>query len=674
MLAAVVVSACQCGPAAGGGTSGGSSTGTGGGTGGASGNGGSGGAGGSGPTVTGLAFEPPELTLTLDGTGAAQLASFQLFEVLSNGTRLATVASQVFFDRPDLATAMTGSPVVLTAATRFAGTGTLTSALGQHSATAKLHIKQQAREVGAMVPPNVVTALTAPNLPQDPALAALLYPYDHTVFPLGLAAPLVMWNAPAAGDTYLLRLERANYRFELVFAGAQPGRVRAPQARWDEATTAGAATDPLVVTLLRYDAATSTAYTSTRQEWRLSGKSLRGAIYYWTTSGSGHLARIRPGSGAMPETIGGGQCMGCHAVSADGTRLVASVEANTSNDQPGSSNRGWVTYDLPAATERKASTLFGGNLAINPNGKYVVYGTVPLRIADAVTGTRITTSDLETLPLDMGMATYAHPVFSPDGKRFAAVQSSAGWYEWGESRLMLAAFDEANVKFTGATELTSSMMFPTGTKSIAYPSFSPDSQWLAFHVGDHASGCAVTCDVNETGVASLYLQSVAGGASVPLTKLNDSSLLMADRGVSFEPTFNPIESGGYFWVVFTSTRDFGNLMTGAPKNGKKRLWVAAVDKTGATGGDPSHPAFYLEGQEDTMNMRGYWTLAACTATGPTSTCAAGFECCSGFCSAGRCIDPGPVACKQVNEACTSTSECCNAGAIVCDQVCKSAIN
>ena len=72
-------------------------------------------------------------------------------------------------------------------------------------------------------------------------------------------------------------------------------------------------------------------------------------------------------------------------------------------------------------------------------------------------------------------------------------------------------------------------------------------------------------------------------------------------------------------------------------NGTRRLWFVAVDTAiGAT--DPSHPAIYLEGQEDTPNMRGFFTLAQCTASpsaaadaGGTvdgsATCGNGFECC-----------------------------------------------
>jgi hypothetical protein len=103
--------------------------------------------------------------------------------------------------------------------------------------------------------------------------------------------------------------------------------------------------------------------------------------------------------------------------------------------------------------------------------------------------------------------------------------------------------------------------------------------------------------------------------------------------------------------------------------------VAAVDPTiGAV--DPSHPAIYLEGQEATPNMRGFWSLASCTASagtgaeagagdGGSNACGAGFECCSGFCEKGVCTDVSQVACAGVGSACTSDGDCCNAGPVTC---------
>jgi hypothetical protein len=141
----------------------------------------------------------------------------------------------------------------------------------------------------------------------------------------------------------------------------------------------------------------------------------------------------------------------------------------------------------------------------------------------------------------------------------------------------------------------------------------------------------------------------------------------ADQNRALEPTFNPIERGGYFWVVVTSMRDYGNRFVGTPNNGKKRLWVAAIDKTVGTV-DPSHPAFFLEGQEEaTTNMRGFWALAACTPTKGGGACNGGFECCSGFCDQGVCVDPSALACKGIKDTCTVKEDCCNPSVVDCIQ-------
>ena len=94
----------------------------------------------------------------------------------------------------------------------------------------------------------------------------------------------------------------------------------------------------------------------------------------------------------------------------------------------------------------------------------------------------------------------------------------------------------------------------------------------------------------------------------------------------------------------------------------KQLWVTAVDLNPAPGKDPSHPAFLLRGQdESTINMSGYWTLAACQSNG--ASCAEGFECCSGFCrpdAQGKpvCSPPPVNECSKTGEKCVTAADCC----------------
>src|SRR5262249_42710846 len=131
---------------------------------------------------------------------------------------------------------------------------------------------------------------------------------------------------------------------------------------------------------------------------------------------------------------------------------------------------------------------------------------------------------------------------------------------------------------------------------------------------------------------------------------------------NFEPTFAPVAAGGYFWVVFTSRRTYGNVLLGT-KDQVKQLWVAAIDQSPTPGKDPSHPPFRLPGQDPTsVNMRGFWALDPCKADG--QGCMSGTECCGGYCDASG--DGGAPVCKsqqnqcsQNGDKCGTATDCCN---------------
>jgi hypothetical protein len=126
---------------------------------------------------------------------------------------------------------------------------------------------------------------------------------------------------------------------------------------------------------------------------------------------------------------------------------------------------------------------------------------------------------------------------------------------------------------------------------------------------------------------------VATKLSAPLDKLNGLGYLPVgpnnhdnDATLNYEPTANPImpvvTAGGYAWVVFTSRRMYGNVATADPWCSDprscdvlsnivtpKKLWIAAIDLNPTPGTDPSHPAFYLPGQElFACNSHGYWSF------------------------------------------------------------------
>jgi hypothetical protein len=103
----------------------------------------------------------------------------------------------------------------------------------------------------------------------------------------------------------------------------------------------------------------------------------------------------------------------------------------------------------------------------------------------------------------------------------------------------------------------------------------------------------------------------------------------------------------------------------------KKLWVSAIDKTWTPGSDPSHPAFYLPGQElEAGNSDGYWVSSACAAVG--QACETNDDCCNGTgtgatteCKVVSAATVPPTSqctnktsCSPAGAACTTSADCC----------------
>jgi hypothetical protein len=83
----------------------------------------------------------------------------------------------------------------------------------------------------------------------------------------------------------------------------------------------------------------------------------------------------------------------------------------------------------------------------------------------------------------------------------------------------------------------------------------------------------------------------------------------------------PTVSDDYYWIVFSSERDYGHRTTAATspasckQNGVtqcKQIWLGAVAKHKLTGaGDPSAPPMWLPGQDPLANnISPYWSVPA----------------------------------------------------------------
>ncbi|MGZ5968567.1 MAG: hypothetical protein ACXWP4_12935 [Polyangiales bacterium] len=503
----------------------------------------------------------------------------------------------------------------------------------------------------------------------DPSVTKLLYPYDSTVFPRGLPSPELMWTSAAASDVYALRMELKGMTFTSFFKSTSPARTTIPKETWDKLLDTATPKDPLTVTLYRLAGGPGgTAFKSTTQHWTIAAANLKGTIYYWRING-GRVVRIKPGASApddflkTPSSTGG--CVACHSVSHDGSTMVASYEKT--------GPLSWVTFDVAAGSEKYfAAGSNSGFQAITPDGSAVVTGQTSgttLQLFSA-TGT-----SLEPSGLDAFGPNVVHPSFAPDGKSLAfGVRKDGNWVDFLHSDLAIAPFDPATKKFGAMKTLVTG-----GDRVRTYPSFSPDGKWIAYMEGRANPVNPVTASTRPA-FADLHMIKPDGTGDVVLATAGSAGIADVDKSLSFEPTFGPVLSGGYFWIVFVSSRQYGNRINktydefrdkcGTPSwpdtpCRNKQLWVTAIDADAPAGADPSHPAFWLPGQDVAdQNMRGYWALDPCKKLG--EGCEAGFECCEGTCKSedGKspkvCVMPPPGKCRDVGDKCTATSDCCDA--------------
>jgi hypothetical protein len=646
-------------------------------------------------TIKSLAIDPPTASIT-STNGSKPTQAFTVKATYTDGST-GTISSNLTWsiDSPQVgAIDSTGT---------FSSNGQLggvvhvsASTMGQ-MATAALTVKLLLQKNPGSVAPGTQKSLQGAKTP-DPTVK-WAYPYDGTVWPRGLIAPLLQWNGGAATDDYYVHIVSPTFELQQfsTSTGAPASQLAIDAATWTKFTESASGATQITVNRWSGTAATQIA----SQTWTIAPASMRGTIYYWSNN-LGRVLRIQPGAAAPDDfanappltTLPASSClMTCHTVSADGSTLISGGGAfggsyDLKTSQPLVSLGG--TWGPTAGGANSSSVVKWMMPAVSPDGKYILTNSMAEGLAyanDGATqgflgmyttadGNLVATSGLTNVPV-------AQPTWSPDGSRIVFVNAgdpmTVPWYaSWNvppPGDLQVYQFNaSSNPMVTGPTTLVATGTDPN--HRIAWPTITPDGQWVLY------SRCAgadtrtlSTVSTGAAGPSDLYFASaVTPNQEVRLAKLDGDGYPFAagqrDLSWNFEPSFAPVAAGGYFWVVFTSRRTYGNILTGAAEAagsalGTKQLWVAAIDQNPKPGVDPSHAAFHLEGQDETnLAMRGFWSLPPCAQNG--GACQSGTDCCGGYCAGGA--DGGspvcqstPQGCSQNGDKCNQTSDCCASG-------------
>ncbi len=604
--------------------------------------------------ITSVAVEPSYVEIA---TGIAQTASaqFNLRAAYSDGSS-GIVGGTWTIDRFDLAS-IEWNTGRLTALGRLGGTVAITGETAGKSATGTAKIIIKSERIVSPAPADSASRFGTQGT--DPAKTPLLvYPDDGVVMPVNMAAPLLQWNGGTGNSLW-----RVEMKTPLATAtGYTTGRDFLPTDDEWRVVAEAAAGGEMTVAVSGTDAAdpSKTFFVSAPVRIRIAKASFSGLIYYWALS-QGRIVRIgndykmvdfwQP---LVPGTTNRA-CVACHALSADGLKMTFTFDG-------GGDWSGIVDVRTPEPNLVGRNVFKSSFSTFHPNGKTMVGNTSrQLFSFNATTGAQVGGAVAGGVP---GTPPYASmPKFSNDGKILAyARYTDNNWeIDYTASDLMFA---DVTVDASGLPSFSNHRQFIAGAanalRAISYPTFTSDGKYLAYQRGEHSRSGFDEPTINKLYRGQIYLTPLSAAAEIHLARLGPGDL-------AYVPSFSPFADGGYYWLVMMSRRNYGNVLratAGQPPTYKRQIWVAAVDQNIQPGQDPSHPPFWLTGQDtSTSNMTAYWAPGVCKNKAADGPCRADIDCCTGFVcrpdgSGKSYCTPVDQACKLGGQSCTDSSQCC----------------
>lgn len=524
----------------------------------------------------------------------------------------------------------------------------------------------------------------------DPMRAArILYPLDEVMFPRNVWAPHVQWQSNGAmGDVYRVSVLGGPVTLVAYVLHTGAGFSHAfalPQSDWN-AVTLNAPGSELVLTVDRWDRAANQVVTGQRVRMRIARGSIAGAVYYWALGQfggtEGRILRLIQGADRAPTPdnfmpnppprSNGERCAACHMLSRDGNRLAVSF---------GDGEFGGVvdaTRDLRAP---EAPLVFRFDrswfyASFSPNGRRLWMTDASQRsvLLDANTGS-------EVMPASGPLRNGTHPAWAPDNSAVALVlNANDAWNLTAGNLARIPVAGDDRFGAAGALHSGASLMgAPEGGAMDAYPTWSPDSRWIAFQ---HGRG-VVASSADASG--ALYVIAPSGGAAIRL----DRASVGRTPGDAFYPNFTPFTTEGMdpsvdgsgefrsvYWLLFYARRDYGNEQVGTRGTGRRQIWVSAISTDVREGRDPSAVPYWLPGQEVAQqNASAMWAPLACRQS--DVDCQDNGECCSGNCFSGRCRssngspDGGAGACRREGQSCGTSADCCDRSLTCVGSLCVS---
>jgi Tol biopolymer transport system component len=718
LVAATTLSGCSCGtpPPGGGPDGGGGNTTDGGPNGGTDGGGKDGGGGDDGPTIGTLTISPTKPLLTVSGSTSVS-QGFTVMGTFSDG-HTEDVTSQATFSIDDTRLGLfLGS--TFNSRTDVGGTSFVRARIGTKSVSTDITVKLDQK-----VPDTKAPSGTTP-LPANPdgrfggtvdvaRKPQVVYPNHGVMVPPNLGQLEIHFlSGPSTNSLFELQFSntitdvRVYLRCYLpsgftpptgAVPSGQRGCIYTPEDKvWKFLAESNRGGQPVrLIVRATDDTGTGTVGVSDPISIQFARAEIKGALYYWTTSGGTGVMRYDfAGTGtpsATPVLRASNintsvSCVGCHALSRNGKKLVA--EVNGQND----GRLALIDLSTFDSTTGKVDLAQGGTKlsnfeSWNPDGTKFV-GTYAdsgssrytLKIFNGDTAayeTEITGTGTSASPAN-------HPDWSADGQKIAYMSMGVAGTN---QRSFRGAIKMVTAKTGGWNEPVTVVASASG-RNRYYPAIAPDSSFLVFNESVCPSGDQHTdCNGDTDPSAKLWAAKLESNTTpVELANANKGGVM--DKGqtnlTNSYPKWSPFVTRGnngdtsrLMWVTFSSSRKYG-LRQPVTASGENPwgtlLWMAAVDPDKVGSGDPSYAAFALPFQDiNTSNHIAQWAsyFVSNGCRTDQESCGSGSTCCNGLqcvqqnqdppipCDVeGACLCQAIPVCKLSFEACSTVAPCCD---------------
>ena len=552
-----------------------------------------------------ITIDPAMATLHVTDLTVPQTQAFVAHGHTADGADVVVPATWTV-DRADVA-AIGAATGIATTTNASGGDVIVTATYRALTATAQLRVVLEVAIALPDAPGDIATLFPTGSTPTTDAAhtASFVYPSTRTVFPQNVYEVLFQWRG-GGNDRFRVNFDSDRVHLALYTTGVNATCTMAGTGLscfqpvldvWRYV----AASNPHGDVTVTVDGARSSmpgAYTrSAPITIGFSRGPVPGAIYYWSTTARG--IRRASVSDATPTNFltpsqADGACVACHTLSRRGNRMAADVGGNDL----------WIVEVSPTFPPPRVVTQYAGanipafwtTFSFDETRALVAARGV-LTLRDAATGAPINTV---TIPGATHFGT--QPDWAPDGTLVAFAMGATN-RDRGVASARIATVAIGPGDTWGA--VTSLVGTGGATDTNQYPSFSWNSQWIAYTHSTRNGENDVTTDlwlVARDGTGSRALargNTIVADGVVSTPTIEDSMPTWAPSGVPDD----------YAWVAFTSSRDYGGVLSATSHLGHhKQLWVMAIDlAAAAAGGDPSFPAFRLPFTELTEDThRPFW--------------------------------------------------------------------